>query len=170
MPWIKNAANTPLNEQGQGTVPNVNSALNNWMQPMVFGIVAKTTSGFEVVESMQLVTFQGVIQPLQARRLMLKPEGQRAWTWFWLHADPSLRLQVDSVVVYLGKQTRIMARKDFTIYGYVEYELVQDWTGAGPTIDTTDWDGGDPDTAFQNNLDGGEPDTIFTDVVDGGEA
>jgi hypothetical protein len=131
--FIKNAANTPLNEQAQGTVPNVGGAMRDWFQPMTFGVVAKETSGFEVVETMQEVSFQGVIQPLQARRLMLKPEGQRAWTWLWLHADPSLKLQVDSVVVYLGKQTRVMARKDYTIYGYVEYELVQDWTGAGPT-------------------------------------
>lgn len=171
MSFIKNAADTPLNEQGQGTIPNVNAALTNWMQPMVFGIVTKTTSGFEVVETMHEIEFQGVIQPLTGRRLMLKPEGQRAWTWFWLHADPGLNLQVDSVVIYRGKQTRVMAKKNYTIYGYVEYELVQDWTGAGPGIEpapTTDWDGGAPDTDFENELDGGAPDTVYTETIDGG--
>ncbi len=132
MAWIKNAADTPLNEQGQGSIPNVNAAMAGWFQPMIFGIVTKTVDGFSVNEDMTEIATQGVIQPLQARRLMLKPEGQRAWTWLLLHADPGLILKVDSVVIYLGKQTRIMAKKDYAIYGYVEYELVQDWTGAGP--------------------------------------
>lgn len=133
--WIKNAADTPLNEQGQGTIPNVNSAMANWQQPITLGVVTKVTEGFEVIETMSEITFQGVIQPLTGRRLMLKPEGERAWSWFWLHTDPSVKLEVDSVVIYLGKQTRVMSQKNYTAYGYVEYELVQDWTGAGPEIE-----------------------------------
>lgn len=133
-PFIKNAADTPLNLQGQGTIPNVNAALANWFQPMTFGIVVKTTVGFEVKETMTEIQTQGVIQPLSARRLYLKPEGQRAWTWLWLHADPGLNLKVDSVVTYKGKQTRVMAKKNYEECGYVEYELVQDWTDAGPEV------------------------------------
>lgn len=128
---IKNGKNTPINVD-TGTVPNVNDTMAGWFQPMTFGVVTKQTVNFQEVETVVDFDFQGVIQPLEPRRLQIKPEGQRAWTWFWLHADPQLKLQVDSIVIYMGKQTRVMARKDFTIYGYVEYELVQDWTGAGP--------------------------------------
>lgn len=171
MTFIKNAADIPLNQQGQGTIPNVNSAMSNWYQPMTFGIVTKAMSGFEVIEDMEEINFQGVIQPLTGRRLMLKPEGQRAWNWQLLHADPSLNLKVDSVVIYLGKQTRIMAKKDYKIYGYVEYELVQDWEDAGPvpeseTIDA--YDGGTPETEYENVLDGGTPETEYTETIDGG--
>lgn len=132
--FIKNAADTPLNQQGQGTIPNVESALANWMQPIVFGIVTKTVNGFEVVETMTELSFMGVIQPLAPKRLAMKPEGQRQWTWIQLHAQPDVVLEPDSVVIYLGKQTRIMARTNYTNYGYVEYELVQDYTGAGPEV------------------------------------
>lgn len=129
---IANGKNRPLNVQ-TGTVPDVSGAMKDWFQPMTFELVTKTTEGFQVVETGDPINFMGIIQPLRERDLMIKPEGQRAWTWLLLHADPVLSLQVDEVVLYLGVQTRVMARKDYTIYGYVEYQLVQDWTGSGPT-------------------------------------
>lgn len=128
---IANGANQPINVQ-TGSIPDVSGALKDWFQPMTFTLVEKETVGFQVVETATDITFQGVIQPLSGRRLQLKPEGERAWNWSLLHAEPVLTLQVDDVVIYLGVQTRIMSRKDFGIYGYVEYEIVQDWTGAGP--------------------------------------
>lgn len=128
---IINGANVPLNQRA-GTVPDVSGALKDWFQPMVFEQVAKTVSGFQLVENGTPTNFWGVIQPFTNRELLLKPEGQRAWTWLMLHAEPGLALEVDEVVSYLGVQTRVMAKKDYTLYGYVQYELVQDWTGSGP--------------------------------------
>jgi hypothetical protein len=133
---IANAANVPLNVQ-QGTIPNMGGALLDWMQQMTFTRVVKTMVGFRVVETPTDVNFWGVIQPLTERQLFLKPEGQRAWTWFQLFAqiEPQgalLTLNVDEIVTWLGKQTRVMARKDYALYSYVEYHLVQDWTGSGP--------------------------------------
>lgn len=135
MSTIANGKNTPLNVK-TGTVPDVGGALTDWFQPMVFERVTKETVGFQVIETGVETAFRGVIQPFTNRDLQLKPEGQRAWSWFWLHAEPQLALNVDEVVTYLGVQTRVMARKDYTIYGYIVYELVQDWTGAGPTLET----------------------------------
>lgn len=132
MSYIGQGKNTPLNKQ-TGSIPDVGSALLDWFQPMVFGIVTKSTQGFQVVETVVNVNFMGVIQPLTTQRLLLKPEGQRAWKWYWVHADPSLELDVDAVISYESEQYRVMAKKDYDIYGYVEYELCQDYTGAGPT-------------------------------------
>lgn len=128
MSRIMNAANRPINAIN-GSVPDVSGALFDWFQPMVFTTVVKVNTGFQVVENPCDICFEGVIQPFTERQLMLKPEGERAWTWFLLHAQPTLVLQVDDVVTYFGKQTRVMARKRFELYGYVEYHLVQDWTG-----------------------------------------
>lgn len=132
MSWIKNASNTPLNANS-GTVPDMSGALLQWFQPMIFGIVTKTVTDFQVVETVNDVKFMGVWQPLSLRQLMLRPEGERAWSWYWLHSDPSLDLHVDDIVVYLTKQFRVMAKKDYSLYQYQEYQLVQDWTGSGPT-------------------------------------
>lgn len=130
---IQNAANIPINVK-TGTVPDVSGAMKDYFQPMVFQPLTKTVSGFQVVETTTSIDFQGVIQPFTERQLMLKPEGERSWTWLWLHADPVLQLETDDVVLYLGVQTRVMKKKDYFLYGYVEYQLVQDWTGAGPTV------------------------------------
>lgn len=129
---IANGANTPLNVR-TGSIPNVGGAMRDWFQPLVFTPITKTVSAFQVVEIGTPVNFMGVIQPLTERQLMQKPEGQRAWTWFLVHADPVLTLQVDDVGVFLGKQTRVMSRKDYALYGFVEYHWVQDWTGSGPS-------------------------------------
>jgi hypothetical protein len=131
MNTIANACNRPLFEEN-GTVPDVSGALQDYFQPMVFEPLVKTAVGFQAVENATPINFRGTIQPFNQRQLMLKPEGERAWTWFTLHSDPVLTLQVDDVVKYLGKQTRVMGRKNFSLYGYVEYEIVQDWTGSGP--------------------------------------
>lgn len=133
---IANACNVPINIQ-QGTVPNMGGALLDYMQQMTFTRVTKSIVAFRVVETATDISFWGVIQPLNERSLQLKPEGQRAWTWLKLIAqaqpdDALLMLNVDEVVTYLGKQTRIMGRTNYGIYSYIEYSLAQDWLGQGP--------------------------------------
>lgn len=131
MAVINNAANQPIFAK-TGMVPDVSGAMQGYFQPMIFEVVSKMVNGFQVVESGAPIKFQGVIQPFTERQLMLKPEGQRAWTWWTVHADPVLSLNVDDVGNINGVQTRVMSRKDFSLYGYMEYHMVQDWTGAGP--------------------------------------
>lgn len=130
---IANGASRPLFARS-GTVPDVSGALQDYYQQLIFEPLEKTVSGFQVVENADPINFWGVIQPFNQRQLLLKPEGQRAWSWFMMHADPVLTLQVDDVVLWNCKQTRIMARQDNTLYGFVVYQLVQDWTGSGPEV------------------------------------
>jgi len=124
---IANGKNTPLNVR-TGTMPDVSGGMRDWFQPMVFTQVTKQTINFQEVEVDTDTAFEGIIQPMGARQLIFKPEGQRAWTWLLLHADPVLTLQVDEIVKYLGVATRVMSRKDYMLNGYIEYSLVQDWT------------------------------------------
>lgn len=129
---FSNGSSRTLNTNS-GTVPDVSEVLLDWFQKMTFDVVVKTVSGFELVETTTPVEFQGVIQPLSGSQLMIKPEGQRAWNWMLLHADPSLSLDVDDVVLYLGTQYRVYQTKSYDIYGYREYQLAEDYTGSGPT-------------------------------------
>lgn len=130
---ISNAANRPLFAKS-GTTPDVSGALQDYYQNLVFEPLTKTVTGFQVVENTIPIEFRGVIQPFNQRQLLLKPEGQRAWTWFMLHSDPVLTLNVDDIVLWNGKQTRVMARQDNALYGFIVYHLVQDWTGSDPTV------------------------------------
>ncbi len=132
---IRNGKDTPLNANS-GTLPQVDDAMLDYFQPMQFGVVTKTSgrsTGFQVVETKVTTDFRGVWQPMSDRKLMMKPEGQRQWKWFTCHADPSLILETDSVITYLGEQYRVESMRDYKLYGYVEYHLVQDFTGSGPT-------------------------------------
>lgn len=148
--------NRPINIQ-TGTVPDVSGALKDQFQLLVFTNIMKAAEAFQVVENPTSTSFWGLIQPFKPRDLLQKPEGERAWTWMKLWAEPVLQLQVDDLMTYLGVQTRVMARTNFTLYGYIEYVLVQDWTGSGPNPPTNqDWDGGNAFTTFwPNTADGG---------------
>lgn len=128
---IANAKNKPIWDKS-GTVPDVSGALQDYFQQMLFERVKKTSVGFQVEETATPINFRGTSQPFSDRQLFLKPEGQRAWSWFLIHSDPTLRLDVDEIIIWEGKQTRVMSLKDFSLYGYMEYHLVQDWQGSGP--------------------------------------
>jgi hypothetical protein len=125
---IKNGNAIPLNANS-GTLPNLDSALLDYFQPMTFTKISKLVNGFQVIETPTDITFQGVWQPLTPKEVSYKPEGQRAWSWYKVHADPSLTLEPDEVITYLEKQYRVKSRMDYTLYGYIEYSMIQDWEG-----------------------------------------
>ena len=173
MATIANGKFVPINVK-TGTIPDVGSAMRDWFQPMIFGRITKTTIGFQVVEVAIPVFFYGVVQPSSERELSLKPEGQRAWTWLTIHADPVLTLRVDDVIVYNCIQYRVMGRKNYTLYGYVEYSVVQDWNQAGPSLIAYDLNGGDASTEYCSSfeVDGGNAFTSNYALpdIDGGSA
>ena len=158
-----------------GTIPDVSGAIRDWFQPMVFEIVCKTVVAFSAGEVQTPICFRGMMQPFTERQLQLKPEGQRAWDWFWVHTDAVLPLKVDDVVVYLGKHYRCMTVKDYLLNGYMEYQLREDWTGSDPVSTVcpppeTVYDGGSSSTpSWSENLDGGSSD-IVGPIADGGDS
>lgn len=129
--WINNASSVPLNAN-TGTVPSMEDAMYDWFQPMIFGVITKTVSDFQVIESVVDTNFMGVWQPLSGRQLVMKSEGQRQWSWWMLHSDLKIDLKIDDIVIYLTKQYRVMSKKNYSLYRYQYYELVEDWLSSGP--------------------------------------
>jgi hypothetical protein len=125
---IANGKDRKLTEN-TGTPPDVSGAMQNWFQPITFSRITKTTQNYIVIETKEDVSFQGVWQPFSPKQLTIKPEGQRSWSWFTCHAEPGLVLLPDEIISYLGVQYRVMAQNDYRLYGYVEYHLIQDYTG-----------------------------------------
>ncbi len=115
---IANGKNRPVNVQ-TGTVPDVSGALKDLFQLLTFERVEKVPLGFQVLERGVITSFWGMV----------------AWTWLLIHAEPSLSLNVDEVIFFLGSQTRVMARVNYSEYGYQEYHVIQDYTGSGPSFD-----------------------------------
>lgn len=124
----------PFNQINFSGMPNMAGTLVGWFQPLVFGVVVKEYINYEVVETMTEVNFRGVWQPLETRKLLLKPENQRSWTWIQCHAHTNLHLENDSVIKFRGVQYRVMAQWDYSLNGFYEYHLVEDYTGSGPAI------------------------------------
>lgn len=108
-------------------LPNMSTTLESWFQNIVIGLITKTLENNRVVETTTDYPTLGVIQPLTTEQLEIKPEGQRSWKWFMLHCQPSLSLKTDDTVTIRGSRYRVMGRGGFDEYGYIMYELVQDY-------------------------------------------
>lgn len=129
---IINGKDTPLT-QIRGTVPDVSGALQDRFQLMNFTTIVKSVVNFQVVETPTTTSFWGNIEPMSDNQLRMLPEGQRTqWQWFNLYSEPAILLKPDEVVNYLGVQYRCMARRDYSLYGYMLFTLQTDWTGSGP--------------------------------------
>jgi hypothetical protein len=108
-------------------LPNMGFTITGWFRPME--LVRRITT---LVDREAQVVFvplqcQGVIQPLTGRELKIKPEGQRAWNWNMLHTTPNVNLAPGEDFTLDGKKYRVMSDKGYSDYGYIYYELVQDY-------------------------------------------
>jgi hypothetical protein len=108
-------------------LPNMSNVVRAWMQSMILHISSKSIVNFEVVEDTYKVWAVGTRQPMTAQKLAIKPEGQRSWLWQELHLLPDVKLNVDDQVRFdpTGPMFRVMAKEDFSDYGYIRYELTQ---------------------------------------------
>lgn len=128
---LNNAKDTNL-DQNPGTLTNVQDAIFDYFQPLVFARIAKDVVNFELVEVLEAVEFQGCRQPLFARELLIKPEGQREWNWERIHAFPTVTLEIDEVIFFDGIPYRVAEKYDYTEYGYLEYHMYQDYQDFDP--------------------------------------
>lgn len=122
---ITNAKDVKLTDN-VGTLPNMQSTLLNYYQPMTLVKIGTIINElFEVEDTPTNYNFRGVIQPLGPEELKLKPEGSRSWTWLQLHTDTSLELATNDVVVYQGMELRVMKKVPSKVYGYLEFHLCE---------------------------------------------
>lgn len=114
--------------QEQSTpVPYMRTTLNNWQQAITLTRIRKNIVDHEEVEQEISETTRGVLQPMSAQRISMKPDGQRAWIWNTLHTTIDLILGIDEKVIINGTRFRVAGKLGYAAYGYVEYELVQDY-------------------------------------------
>lgn len=124
---IKNASDVSLADN-PGTLPNLSEAMTSWFQTMTFTRLTKAIVNFSTVETPVSYTFTGVKQPFSPEQLEMKPEGMRSWKWFTIHALPDLILATDDIITLTGIDYRVMTKRDYKEYGYVQYEVVEDYT------------------------------------------
>lgn len=120
-------ANLMTVQQAASAVPQMGQTLQAWMKPITLGLVRKVERDHQIFEVVDVVESAGVIQPLSARQLMLKSEGERDWAWFMLHCTASLLLANDDQVIYKNTRYRVMKQWPFEDYGFRQYDLVADY-------------------------------------------
>lgn len=123
---IFNASSVKLNENS-GTLPNVQGAILDWFRQLTFTMIKKDVVDFKLKETTISQNFLGMIQPFTAQQLAMKPEGQREWIWSTIHALPSLILKIDDRMVISNVPYRVMYKRDWKDYGYVEYQVIEDY-------------------------------------------
>lgn len=126
-----------LLDANPGTLPDVSGALLNWFQPLIFVRVTTAVVRFSAKKTLDRIESQGVIQPFTSRQLAMKPEGERAWSWFTMHTLPGIDLVPGDEFVVPNlvdgdKPYRVMGQKEWKQYGYVEFEVVQNYTEVAP--------------------------------------
>ena len=109
-------------------MPNMANTLSGWQAPLQLVRITQTMSEGDVEYSEELITFQGVWQPLKDEQLQFKPEGQRSWSWFWIHAVAgTLNLNTADKIIFNGERYKVMDKKDYSLNGFVEYHVVRDY-------------------------------------------
>lgn len=109
-------------------MPNMSTTLNGWEAPLSLIRIKQTTNDGDVETTEEYINFQGVWQPLKMEILMSKPEGQRSWNWFWIHAKAgTLNLNTADKVIFQDRRYKIMNKKDYSLNGFVEYEAILDF-------------------------------------------
>lgn len=128
---IINGKDIPLNLSSTA-LPDMVDALSGLMQPVTFIVVTKSNIDGLVQELRTIVNTRAVREPYTPQRLAIMAEGERAWKWSTIHATADLILHPDDQIIWDGEYYRVMDKSDYKEYGYVQYEVVQDYQKVTP--------------------------------------
>lgn len=122
----------PVNLSLGKSLPRPQLGINMWSQSSRAKVITQVVDEYGNVEDqISFFNFDGVIQPLKPEEIKLKDEGQWSWDWYWFHTKPDVYLQTNDRVVYKNVEYKIMAVKDYSDYGHIEYHCIKDWQNAG---------------------------------------
>lgn len=122
---IQNGKNLKLNNINSN-LPNMSNTIIGWFLDITLEKAERQLVGAD----WQLVTVgkintKGVVQPPSDIDLKVLPEGTWNWEWMMLHCLPNADLEVNNFIKYDDKTYKIMAKKDFTKYGYIRYTILE---------------------------------------------
>jgi len=108
-------------------IPKIQFALNGWESPITLIKITQAKVDFEVVNTQEQISFQGVIQPLNAEALKIGPLEMRSWEWLMIHTRINIELQTNDLIEYNGNQYKVMFEKNYSLNNYYEYHLVKNY-------------------------------------------
>jgi hypothetical protein len=123
---IRNASRFTI-EEAVMPAPTGRSILAGWLRPITLVRVVTTTVDFETAKVEKPLKTTGVVQPLTATALAIKPEGQRTWKWWMITATPELILKAGEDIIFRGSKLRIMSQVPLEANDVIQYEAVEDY-------------------------------------------
>ena len=113
------------------TTPSVRETVLGWVRPITIGVVTDRIDDTGQNDPItREVATSGCVQPMKERELKIYAEGERAWGWYVLYVTGDVNLRADDKVIYRGVTYRVMAKMDWSEYGYVRYALLQGYHGS----------------------------------------
>lgn len=123
---IINAKDKPIS-LASSNLPNMGLAVRRWFQKLKFGVIKKTQlNGYTQEVVTELDSF-GVRVPFTPEQLKILKEGERSWNWSTLYCNVDLILNTDDRVIIKGVKYRVMGKTDYTEYGYLQYDVIEDY-------------------------------------------
>jgi len=122
---IASAASRPLFPAT--SLPQVGSALAGWGREVAVQILRTVLVDGEAKKNARTVNAGVLIQPLSARKIEMKPEGERNWKWNSIHASASLNAKNGDTIEIDGIGYRILGTWDYSPMGYYAFEAVEDY-------------------------------------------
>lgn len=120
--------NFKQNRSLKSGMPNMANTLNGWEVPLTLIKIKQEIVDGDAQYKEELIRFMGVWQPLRDEELQFKPEGERSWEWYWIHAKSgTLNLQTQDKIKFQNKRFKVMAVKDYSLNGFIEYQIIRDY-------------------------------------------
>ena len=120
------SANQNLLNNSNSALPNMSNTITGWFLNITFDVVERVLDGADWVENtVQTINTKGVVQPPRDKDLQIYPEGTWAWEWLLIHCLPDVKLNTNQYIKYDGTTYKVMAKKDWSKYGYVRYTILQ---------------------------------------------
>lgn len=129
-----NSGRNTLITNTNANLPNMSQTIKPWFLNITLEIVERVMVGadWEINwETKEVINTKGVVQPPSPRDLKIMPEGAWAWDWLTVHCLPEVQLNTNQFIKYDDKVYKIMAKKDWSKYGYVKYTLLEAFRAEG---------------------------------------
>lgn len=124
---IKNGKDIKLSNINSA-LPNMSNTISGWFLNITLSIVERTMQGADWVNTVtRVIKTKGVVQPPRDEDLKILPEGTWSWEWLMLHCLPNVDIKTNQYIIYDDKTYKVMAKKDYTKYGYIQYTLLESW-------------------------------------------
>ena len=121
-----NAMDKPLFE-ASSNLPDVSAAVMGLLYPVIFEKIQTTLVDGRAQKVPIKIKTQASVQPFTAQMLKIKPEGQRNWSWFTIHALEDLILENNDRIKIDGVRYKIMEKSNWVRNHYVEYNAILDY-------------------------------------------